>query len=183
METPQYCIIQLEPEKFVGIEVARCRHHGCVPEKAGRISFFGPYVETGLWLSFLRGVPTRSISSAWTKAIVSSIRLESVSTSNLAPMKAGAASALFLPAGTIIPLSRTEPSDEFAICFPKRWSTVLRASSMFLFRLCPCKARASRRIGHLVNVASAAGASGHRQPRDSNAEVAVRATRWKAVAL
>ena len=167
METQKYCVYNLSRKSFLGMEVAAV--DTTVASLRKLVESLFAYVETGLWLTPYRGIPPAAGLAPFDLVCIDeSYRVidqaRSVSTSNLAPMKAGAASALILPAGTIL-ASRTEPSDEFAICFPEEMEHRLEGLFDVPVSTVPMQSAGFQTDGHLVDVASAAGASGHRQPQ------------------
>src|SRR5579863_2118398 len=120
METQKYCAYNLSRRRFLGIEVAAV--DTTVASLRKLVDSLFAHTETGLWLTPYRGIPPAAGLAPFDLVCVDeNYRLidqaRSVSTSNLAPMKAGATSALVLPAGTI-QASQTQPDDELAICLP-----------------------------------------------------------------
>ena len=121
MEAQKYCVYNLSRRSFLGLEVAAV--DTTVASLRKLVESLFARAETGVWLTPYRGIPPAAglapfdlVGIDESYRVIDQIR--SVSTSNLAPMKAGAASALVLPAGTIL-ASHTEPGDELAICLPE----------------------------------------------------------------
>lgn len=127
METQKYCVYNLNRRSFLGLEVAAV--DTTVAPLRRLIEYLFAHSRTGLWLTPYRGIPPAAGLAPFDLVgidegyrVIDQVR--SVSTSNLAPMKAGAASALVLPAGTIL-ASQTQPKDELAICLPEEMDRLL----------------------------------------------------------
>ncbi len=121
METQKFCVYNQARRSFLGLEVAAVDTTAAPLKKLIECLFV--HAESGLWLTPYRGIPPASGLPPFDLICISESyrvidQVKSFSTSDLVPLKPGTASALVLPAGTIL-ASQTQPKDELAICLPE----------------------------------------------------------------